>query len=204
LMIEGSPGMGKSHFAARLVEILKLSDGSSIFLNSCSNDVPRWDASGIASPIRRLPERGSQSLIVRTLGLLERKRQDLEEFFRSQRWGPQNLAVQRRLFGVEELPSRRQLILLKMILVGAIRSLAGRAIRNQARNNATLAMSLCVASTTGGLSRRLPECIYRTVPRTELIRPPTRESSANASHRPALLRHRQCNGTRRRLSHSIM
>jgi hypothetical protein len=189
-------GTGKSTVAARLF-------GNLIVLDEChyGSCLLPPGGPGPASLIHRRSIRGrSQSLILRTLGLLERKRQDLQELLRLRSLGRPSLAVQRRLFGVGELPGEDELGILKLILAGAIHSLATMVIRGHARYRASLTANWNVAGAAAWLCSKLLECIHRTVPRTELARTQTPESSAGAFRRPTSLRYRQRDGTRRLLS----
>ena len=204
----GEPGEGKSALAAKLLRNFIAHAKVEFFHLSthgvCEPGAFARDTSGTASPTVRISIPGrSQSLILRTLGLLERKRQDLQQVLRSRSAGRHDLTAERRLFGLQGLPGQDDLAMLKVMLSAAIRSLATMVIRSYAKHCAALTANRSVA-TAIALRRRLLECIYRAIPRTELVCIPTHASSAYVVPKPAFPRHRQCDGTRRLRGHSVM
>ena len=208
ITIFGEAGVGKSALAANFfrefVSHAKVDFVCFGTLSLCGPGPFARDTSGTASPTVRISIPGrSQSLILRTLGLLERKRQDLQQVLRSRSAGRHDLAAERRLFGLQGLPGQDDLAMLKVMLSAAIRSLATMVIRSYAKHCAALTANRSVA-TAIALRRRLLECIYRAIPRTELVCIPTHASSAYVVPKPAFPRHRQCDGTRRLRGHSVM
>jgi hypothetical protein len=208
LLIYGYGGIGKSSFLSGLLK--GVHDGfhrqQIIYIRGIDLPIP---VSVLQGPSRNFTctsrVRGrSQSLILRKLGLLERERQDLEHVMRSRTSSRTDLIIQRRLFGVEELPSEENLKILMLVLAAAIHSLATLVIRSHSRHRASLTARRGIAGTSGCLRRRLLESIRRTTLRTESVQTPTHESSAIAAHKPAFLRHRQCEGTRRLVGNPAM
>ena len=111
----------------------------------------------------------SRNLIVRVMGLLERRREDLDQFLRSARSGRHYSVIRHRLFGVDEPPDEHEITVLKLILLAAIHRLATMMMRMHAKYYATLISKFRTDSSMAPMRGGWLECTYRTADRKSVV-----------------------------------
>jgi hypothetical protein len=186
------PGAGKSATIKRLLRRMMDEGQSAVFVDLCWWDEAHlvveakrsksvfWRLRGSAprngtarpeiAPCRTLARSRSQSLIVRTLGLLQHKRDDVNRLRKSMAAGRANLIIQYRLFGTAQPPDSNELKLLGSILSAAVRRLAAMVIRRRARHCTTPKSDCRRTHAAERLREHQFESTHRTIARKQRVK----------------------------------
>jgi hypothetical protein len=189
IIIHLTPGQGKTATIHQLLQRMMDKSQSAVFVDLLLWDEAHrvveakrsksvfWRLRGSAS--RNGPARPeiascrtlarSQSLIVRTLGLLQHKRDDVNRLRKSMAGGGANLIIQYRLFGTAQPPDSKEIELLGYILSAAVRRLAAMVIRRRARHCTTPKSDCRRTHAAERLREHQFESTHRTIARKQRV-----------------------------------